>query len=88
MHAVGVDTDFDGIADHIAAVQGTDGDSGEIRCFTTDGQLIKKYSGFEGPWNIAPIHPMINEPIEQEFDEEHEYEMYADEFFQDFGNPA
>jgi len=75
VHATGVDTDFDGIADYIAVVQGTDGDSDEIRYFTTDGLPVAKQSGFEGPWNIASIQPMINEELE--------YEMYLDEFFQD-----
>ena len=49
-----------------------------------DPELMKQFGGFEGPWNIAPIHPLTNDPFEREFEEEFEYEMYADEFFNDF----
>ncbi|MCA9246453.1 MAG: VCBS repeat-containing protein [Planctomycetales bacterium] len=80
VHAVGVDTNGDGYADLISVVQGTDGDSGEIRCFKTNGDFVKSYSGFDGPWNIAAIDPLRNE-MEQ-------YEIDVDEFFQGFGQDA
>jgi hypothetical protein len=55
VHAVAMDTNGDGIADKIVAVQGTDGASNEIRTFNTAGVLQSKLTGFKGSWNIAKL---------------------------------
>ena len=55
VHAVAMDTNDDGIADTIVAVQGTDGATGEIRSFSPSGVLQSKLTGFKGSWNIARL---------------------------------
>ena len=66
VHAVAVDTNGDGIADQIVAVQGTDGASGEIRTFSPAGVLQSKLTGFKGSWNIAKLR--CHEPVLAEID--------------------
>ena len=61
VHAVAMDTNGDGIADQIVAVQGTDGASGEIRTFSPSGVLQSKLTGFKGSWNIAKLR--CHEPV-------------------------
>jgi hypothetical protein len=55
VHATAFDTNGDGIADVLAAVQGTNGKSNEIRCFGLDGTYLGALAGFTGPWNIASL---------------------------------
>jgi hypothetical protein len=56
VHATTLDTDGDGDADIIAAVQGTNGASNQIRFFSTSGApLAPTLNGFIGPWNIASL---------------------------------
>jgi len=57
---VGLDTNGDGIADQIAAVQGSTGTSNQIRYFTPSGTLIRSTGGFIGPWYIAALHKAID----------------------------
>ena len=49
------DTNGDGRADLIAAVQGTNGASNQIRYFSTAGASLGLLNGFVGPWNIASL---------------------------------
>jgi hypothetical protein len=71
VHAVAMDTNDDGIADTIVAVQGTDGATGEIRSFSPNGVLQSKLTGFKGSWNIArlrchePMVPAVDEVFAQ-----------------------
>jgi hypothetical protein len=55
VHATAFDTDGDGIADVLAAVQGTNGKSNQIRCFDLNGTFLGALAGFTGPWNIASL---------------------------------
>jgi hypothetical protein len=55
VHATALDTDGDGIADILAVVQGTNGESNQIRYFDTYGSLEEIHYGFTGPWNIAAL---------------------------------
>jgi hypothetical protein len=55
VHATALDTDGDGTADVLAAVQGTNGKSNQIRYFSTWGALQGIQYGFPGPWNIASL---------------------------------
>jgi hypothetical protein len=62
VHAVAMDTNDDGIAETIVAVQGTDGATGEIRSFSPSGALQSKLTGFNKSWNIAKLRchePMV-----------------------------
>jgi hypothetical protein len=56
VHATAFDTTGDGIADVLAAVQGTNGKSDQIRFFKLDGTSLGSLSGFPGPWNIASLN--------------------------------
>jgi uncharacterized repeat protein (TIGR01451 family) len=70
VHAVAIDTNNDGIADTIVAVQGTDGNSGQIRSFKTDGTPFSALSGFAGPWHISRLHchlPSVTEAVDEAF---------------------
>ena len=56
VHAVAVDTNGDGIADQIVAVQGTDGSIG--RRFGRSARPVccnRSLTGFKGSWNIAKL---------------------------------
>jgi hypothetical protein len=55
VHATAFDTNGDGIADVLAAVQGTNGKSNEIRYFGLDGTYLGALSSLVGPWNIASL---------------------------------
>ena len=67
VHAVAMDTNGDGIADAIVAVQGTDGATGEIRSFSPNGVLKSKLTGHKGSWNIASLR--CHEPMTSAFDQ-------------------
>ena len=67
VHVTAMDTDGDDIADTLVAVQGTDGASGEIRSFGTNGVLKSKLTGFKGSWNIARLR--CHEPMASAFDQ-------------------
>jgi hypothetical protein len=58
VHATAFDTNGDGIADILAAVQGTNGKSNQIRCFELDGTYVGALAGFDGPWNIASLNDL------------------------------
>jgi hypothetical protein len=58
VHATAIDTNGDGIADILAAVQGTNGKSNQIRCFELDGTFVGALAGFNGPWNIASLNDL------------------------------
>jgi hypothetical protein len=56
VHVTGMDLNDDGVLDLLAAVQGTNGKSNQIRCFDTAGTPVGlPLGGFTGPWNIATI---------------------------------
>jgi hypothetical protein len=55
VHATAFDTNGDGIADVLAAVQGTNGKSNDIRCFDFAGNFLGAMAGFPSPWNIASL---------------------------------
>lgn len=56
VHTTTLDSNNDGIADAIVAVQGTDGKSNQIRCFNTNGTPKgTPLSGFTGPRNVARL---------------------------------
>jgi hypothetical protein len=55
VHATALDTNGDGIADVLAAVQGTNGKSDQIRCFDFAGNFLGAMAGFPSPWNIASL---------------------------------
>ena len=67
VHATAMDTNGDGIADTIVAVQGTDGATSEIRSFSPSGVLQSKLTGFKGSWNIARLR--CHEPMAAAFDQ-------------------
>jgi hypothetical protein len=67
IHAVAIDTNFDGLADTITVVQGTDGTSGQIRGFSTTGVAKPTLSGFSGPWNITRLRSRVMDAIDQAF---------------------